>query len=447
MSGQSADELISKFEQDLKSATAKSSAKYFLMSVDSVKESRTDRDQLLVTGVRIDTGQTVAVVTKKSEGGQYIPEVGGVMRADKVALMQSADMSVARYSAQYFHAYGVNDRCLHAVVQCRPPYQDTEQKWNANVQVLDHEGPSVHIRTVEEFDKFVLALLRPWAWKNPGKCTHDVMGNPLWDQEGARGISPMVHIKMMGGEKVLTQIYGKACVSTPDGQTRLPTVAESKTVLEKSASFQKVRAMFDHEAVKALGLVLVPGVSVGVGRASIAHGQERYLRNPDGWDWTHDSEGQDAEKLYSVTRGYRSGMIHLKKSDKGAWVVVDANPSALTRLSAWGPKSTVEIEYDRGGPLAIQAQSQEQALKQPSKPAPAPAPRPSPQSVETPKPTVTESDSDVAKYGTDLVHTGVESIHAGANDAQPSASNALEDIFAEAEQLAKTRRGIPQFRM
>lgn len=443
MGSQTADELISKFEQDLKNSTQKSSAKYFLMSVESVKEATGKINQLLVTGVRTDNRQRVAVVTSKPDNGQYLPEVGGLMRADKVTPLQSADLGVPRYTAQYFHAYGQSDRCLHAVVQCRPPYQDGEGKWNANVLVLDHEGPSVHIKTVEEFDKFALALIRPWAWKTPGKCTHDVMGNPLWDKEGARGISPTVHIKIMGGEKVLAQIYGRACVSQPDGTTRLPTATESRELLEKSAAFQKVRALFDHEAVQTLGMVLVPGISIGVGRASIAQGQERYLRYPDGWDWTHEAEGDAQAK---ISRGFRSGMIHIKKSPTGQWGVVDANPSAENRISPWGPKSTVESEFERESPLSKQAQSQEQAIQRSPAKNQIPVQKMTNENSSDSRVHVAESPSFVSGLGEDLVHTGETTAPAPvATDVTPK--NSLEDIFADAEQLALKRRGIPQFKM
>lgn len=444
MGSQSAEELISKFESDLRNSAKKSSAKYFLMSVESVKEASGKINQLLVTGVRTDTRQRVAVVTSKPDNGQYLPEVGGMMRADKVTSLQSADLGVPRYSAQYFHAYGQSDRCLHAVVQCRPPYQDGDGKWNANVLVLDHEGPSVHIKTVEEFDKFALALIRPWAWKNPGKCTHDVMGNPLWNTEGARGISPVVHIKIMGGEKVLAQIYGRACVSQSDGTTRLPSPSESKALLEQSAGFQKVRALFDHEAVQTLGMVLVPGISIGVGRASIANGQERYLRYPEGWDWSHEAEG-DAQP--QISRGFRSGMIHIKQSPTGQWGVVDANPSAENRISPWGPKSTVEIEFERESPLSKQAKSQEQAIQR------SPAADRIPAQEKTTSDNLIDSQVDVAEpsslaggLGEDLIHTG-EATTPAPREPEASPTNSLDDIFADAEKLAQKRRGMPQFRM
>lgn len=396
------DNLIAQFESKIREAKRQDKANYFLVEVAKVKVKRGDPDAFMVEGRRLDNGQEVFVTSRKSTLGQHLPRAGSVMRADKASAAGTGN-GKALYNAAYFHAYGVDDLCIDGLVRAIKPYRAQSGMVSASVQVLNIENNGGFVTRPGELDSALLAALKPWAAEQSA-LSHDAKGKAIWSEKGGLGIQPMVLVRMVGGENVVA-LYGLGAVDQRKGEDdapdpRLPTDEEILAHVRKNKLYPQIAQMSQHPDFAKYGFALIPGMQINVGRGCLTGGQENHLAAPRVWDWEHRTnlpEGAEPKK----ERGWRGGYIHVKQTDIGRHIVVDAVPSNSYRLTGSVPKSKLEQDVlaDRAGATtgAQQQKAQQPATREVQRPsAPAPeaqrqqaqqsAPKTQRQQAQTPAP-------------------------------------------------------------
>lgn len=337
-------DLIAQFEMKIRDAKRQDRANYFLVEVANVKRNRNDDRAVLIEGRRLDNDQPIVMTTRKSSDGQHLPRPGSVMRADKATrLPTNMPNGAAKYTAEYFHAYGKEDLCIQGVMRASNPFT-RQAKTSATVQVLNLESNGGFVTKPQQLEAELLAALKPWAAEQ-SVLSHDVQGKPIWSENGALGIQPLVLVRMMGGDNVVP-FYGLGAVDQRQNEDdapnpRMPTDEEILAHVRKNPQYQNIVEMAKHPEFAKYGFALIPGVQFNVGRSCLGGGKENYLRAPDSWDWElRDNlpEGGQPKKI----RGWREGYIHVKQSDLGRHIVVDAAPNFAYRLTPGVSKTKLE---------------------------------------------------------------------------------------------------------
>lgn len=353
---------ISKLIGDQLKANRKEDApRRFLMTVTRVQVHETNPDLIKVFGVRTDTRQDVAVVTKKSSAGQYIPEVGGVMRADKTERLTSQNATIRLYKAQYFHAYRQGEFALEAIVQAPKARRSGGGMWTAQVSAFDLEVKVVEVRADRAASSLkgeILRLLKPWtdtATYTP--ITHDVAGRAIWGNgdRAIPGITPFVAIRI--GTNVM-RIWGTGVVKEGDGKNatyRFPTDQELIARIEGNVELhevQKLLAEHDPSELAKAAFYIIPALAIDVGRDALAGEKQSYLSPKEAFHYRARADSPD------VRAGYRSATLHLKMSRSDRMILTDATAAAGFALSSSLPYTQAELRVQealRGAGEALAA--------------------------------------------------------------------------------------------
>ncbi|MDU4254449.1 hypothetical protein [Pseudomonas sp.] len=363
------------FEKQFDTMRKQDQAKYFLMRVDRVDLAKNDPDSFRAMGVRLDNDQPVMVFSKKGPAGQHMPEVGGILRADKVArLAAKSTQNITAYNAEYFHAYGNDDFCIRAVAQAQRPKKDTRTGiWSADMRFFDVDTAPALIdgsQIAQNIENQLLAMLKPWSAEEASSITHDAAGKPLWDGEKARpGFSPFVAVR--SGSKTF-YVYGSGGVGKEVNNEKvysLPSDDHLRAMIQKNAGVQNLITIINNvaqqatpEQLKQLKITLIPGLQVRVGRDSLGGEKQSYLAVPDAFEWKRqdalDNEGNPLKQP-----GYRMADVHLKMSRKGSMMIVDAAPSAGGRLTQFIPETNAERDLRAAAAQQQEAQKQQAETK------------------------------------------------------------------------------------
>lgn len=332
---------------------------HLLITVQRFERSTADKDLFRVTGLRHDTGELVAVYSKKSAGGQKIPGIGDIFRADKaVASAMNGDMtdaegkkvSVQVFEAPYFHSYAKEDLCLSGVVRTSKPTQGSTGQWQASVTLFDTEVQSVVLTDAKNFEKEVLRLLKPWEMEAPSSITQDAVGRKIWGSDYAQGASPQIIIRQPGSDAIAEHrwIFGLGGVNAgtkeqpsyryPTDQEILehikkPVMVGNKSTPSNFTMLSGLMAQIEENPemkkgfIEGNGLTLVPAVKFPVGRDSLAENTEKYLAVKQAFVETDDAN-KDQNGNPKESRMFRPAILHIKESSTGRYIVVDAVPAA-----------------------------------------------------------------------------------------------------------------------
>lgn len=345
-------DLIKEFESRLSQIRREDEVKTFVVSVTGVRRHEQNQDLFQVRGVRADTGKTVYVSSKKSSSGQYVPEVGDLLRADKASRLPTGNNpEIACYKAEYFHTYGADDLCLRAVIRADRPKQNNEsQMWSAQVSAFDVENGVELISAPDQLDAVLLKMLKPWE-ANPtdSPIQSDLKGSAIWSDKPRQGITPKVALRMAGGAQHVW-VSGPSVVNGGTAEKpayRFPNDTEILNYLARNQKLTQLRtalANMEQERPGFLakeGLIAIPGVSFVVGRDSLSGDTEKYLRVPEAFTWT-DRDNLNGEGHPQTRRGYREAYVHVKTNSAGRMMVVDVVPSPNGRLTPGVPDTSVE---------------------------------------------------------------------------------------------------------
>lgn len=350
------ENLESKFKEIKKAA----SPNHLMISVLEVKVNKLDADQFQVKGVRLDTDTPVFLRSQKSSSGQYLPEVGGVIRADKLQAIPVKDKPhLELFSAQYFHSYPSDDFCLHAVVrpsEIKPNLKTKTDTCSVTAFDVDANATEVDMADFRSIDNTLLRLLKPWSKAtNASTITHDMNGKAIWSQDGTLGAVPLVVVRIPGTSAVKWITGLSAVKDEPNGPARAPTDREILNQIAKNTGLQQIKAALaqaeadDPGQLNGLKIILIPGASFNVGRDSMKG--EKYLGVKNAFDYK-DYQNKDAQDQPKVFRGFKSGYVHLKKAENGRLMVVDLTP-ALGKLTASIPETKIEIELREAAENAL----------------------------------------------------------------------------------------------
>ncbi len=340
--------------------------RYISIKVERVRTGRVNPDIFETIGVRLDTGERIALRAKKSSSGQAIPEEGGILRGDKCELLgpkEEGGQEIKCFSAKYFHAYGCNDYCVEGVVRAaKPKFNTAREMWGAQVTVFDIEKNVAHLQNPNTFIADVLSLLKPWEWKTPGATTHDRQGLALWDEGGTQGATPGLVIRLPGQDKNYwisglgaTNVGTKAQprYSVPTDEEILKYISAPRlrsgqmhpsafTELANLMSAAKGSAAMAQEFRELGGFVVIPNVAFVVGRDSLAGDTEKYLSNQHLYT-LQDQNSFDLNGEAKEYRGYRSNVqLHIKPNHAGRLMVVDAHANSGGKLTGRLPVSSLE---------------------------------------------------------------------------------------------------------
>lgn len=349
-------------------------AKYFLMKVEKVQIASNNSDSFRAIGTRVDNGAAVAVTSQKSSSGQHLPEVGGILRADKVSrLPPNPKLSqLTLYKAEYFHAYGQDELCLRAIVQAEKPRTNSQtQMQSAQVHAFDIESNVQQLnaaKIITELDRVVFTALKPWAAKHKSKITHDVKDSPVWgDGKTAKpGLTPFAVIRFEGQS---FKVYGTGMIKEgPENapKYRLPKDSEILSRIQANANINNLKsiaASLPEAALSKLDIYVIPGLSITVGRDSL----NDYIRIPEAFDWINQDK-LDGDGKPTIQAGFRLADIHVKESRKGRMMAVNAVPAAGGNLTKSIPLTKLEREAraqaQQSAPAsAAQSQSAQQATQ------------------------------------------------------------------------------------
>lgn len=465
------EELVSQRFAEKNKITA---ARYFLVKVEGVAIGRNNPDAFQVSGTRIDTGDQVRVISKKSASGQAMPEVGGIFRADK-ATQQKSENGITHYTADYFHAYGNNDFCLTATVQAQPPKKDESTgMWSAQVRAIDHTVNTLHVPA----DKFndrdlaaaILPALKPWQATESSSITHDAKGDHIWANP-VKGVNPFALVRFAG--KTLT-VYGIGAVERSPGVVEFPTDDEIIQKIKSNVPVQNMIAVLKDlpkDALAKVAFTVIPGMTINVGRESLAGESQKYLAVPQAFSWVDQSRVDPSGKPASYAGWRENAQVHMKLTRTDRMVVVDVVPGSNGTLH----KSIPETEFERkvrlekaagadqeqganvSQPAAAQQQApvqqapvQQESNQQPNQRSTAQARRAAPQAQSAP---VTQAANayddefedmgggamdDYEDYANDL--SAMESMNAAPANL---ADDDFDAIMAEAETKMLARRSGP----
>lgn len=450
------------FESQFEQMRKQDQAKYFLMQVVKVALVKDDPDSFIALGVRIDNEQKVAVYSKKSTSGQHFPEKGGILRADKVSRMpQKSKDDITAYSAEYFHAYRNDDFCIRAVAQAQRPKKDPQSKmWSADMRFFDVEKGPVMLdgnQIGAQIENELARMLTPWKAEEQSCITHDVKGSALWGDgnEARPGMSPFVAVR--SGAKTF-YVYGDGAVRQKTDNERefvynLPTDQQVKAKISKNTGLQNLLSVISNvqgqatpEQMAQLKITLIPGLQVRVGRDSLGGEKQSYLAVPSAFDWKNNDVLDDAGN--PTTRpGFRLADAHVKMSNRGSMMVVDAAPSAGGRLTQFIPETSIERELRVAAEQASAPQKPAEAQPQArgavtQEPAPVRQAREPQQSqYDAPAPNQYDDDpmddfGDMQQYAEDLVTMQSPDQNFGIDDE-------LDSLMEEATQRQKSRASRP----
>jgi len=448
-----------------------SASRYFLVTVDSVGLSKTNPDSFRVVGTRVDTGDKVMVMSKKATSGQALPEVGGVLRADKAARVKGPD-GIDTYSAEYFHAYAANEICMTATIKAEAPrYNNDSQMWSAQIRAVDTEvnaGETTADTLLNgKIAGVLLPYLKPWEAKNPSPLTHDAKGSAIWGVP-VKGINPMVTVRLAG--KTIN-VFGVGAVDGADGQMQWPS---DKMILEKITSNVKLRDLINSlgslppqakEALSTVPMAVIPGLSANVGRDSLAGDSQKYLAIPEAFRVVdHNRKDEKGQSLNYP--GWRENThVHMKITRSGRMAVVDAVPGAGGFLHSGVPETAAEVQRR----VAKAAMEQSGAVSAPT-PAPqapqakiaaAPAKEKETQEAPAVAPVRSEpvtaaqsaADNAIDDFDDDLPDFGDYSAYAndlaametmnGASGFDDGVDDGFDDVLAQAEARQAQRRKSP----
>lgn len=316
------------------------------------------RDEFRVLGRRVDNDSPTVVYSKKSTSGQHLPEVGGVLRADKATrIAAKSNEKYTSYDAQYFHAYGKDDLCLRAVAQAqRPKLDQSSNIWSADMRLYDIETAPVVLdgnQLEDSFEKELERLLKPWDFPEKSSITHDVQGKPVWGVGEARsGFSPFVAVR--SGSKTF-YVYGDGAVRKEGGSAEskeytLPSDERVRSRVQRAQGVQNLltvlRSVKEQAGADKLGQLkvsLIPGLQIRVGMEALGGQKQSYLAVPEAFDWVN-KDSLDPKGNPTSYPGYRPADIHVKESRTNRYMVVDASPSAGGRLTQFIPETRAERE-------------------------------------------------------------------------------------------------------
>lgn len=326
------------FEKSLQSALSRQSNKgnksYFVMSVVKVAQSPSNPDEIKVAGVRLDTDQKVVVTTNKAASGQRLPEIGGVMRADKVK-RTSVKGNFEDYTSEYFHAYPKTDFCLEATAMpMRPRDRNGDGRFSANVVFADH---AVGTKTITVADlvgpqgaSIIREHLKPWTFQDRSSITHDVSGKSLWDNPIV-GATPMLMVRI--GIAYDAFVYGASVGFDGDRKPALPADSRIEQSIANSRKLNNLIegikvAVPNPENQKAVPVELIPLLQVSVGRDCLGGLNEHYL----GAKAQFEARGVFNANVDEASRERRvwrtEALSHLRVSRTGRLQVVDLVPGA-----------------------------------------------------------------------------------------------------------------------
>lgn len=455
------------FKKQFSQMRKEDQAKYFLMHVESVKFSSNHRDTFKAIGTRVDNGQPVFVISTKSSSGQHLPEKGGILRADKVQREPSQGNSqITGYRAQYFHAYRPDSLCVQAVIQAPPPkYVSSSNMWSAQVHAVDVDTnvQMVNASTLlSDFEKRLCSLLKPWAAEKQSPITHDVKGAPLWDgQNASPGFAPFVVVRFAGQS---FKVYGTAAVKEGSGDDmtyRLPTDQEIMARVQSNPHVHNLKVIAQQapaEELAKLPITLIPGLSISVGRESLAGSEQKYLAIPEAFTWVNRDKLDEKGNATSHP-GYRMAFVHIKQSRTGRMMVTDVAPTPGGYLSKNVPETSLERELRLKREQAQTTQQASPAPQDASKQAPSPsrtprteAPAAAAAAAAVPAPAALDfddrvpngfddhiDDEDFAQYASDMA--AIESMNEGMDFGADSDE---EELLAAAAARQAERRSRPR---
>jgi hypothetical protein len=339
-------DIEARFKEAFAKTKKEESVKNFLVKVAKVQEVPGSPDSFVALGYRVDNDQKVAIFSKKASSNQYLPEVGGVIRAEKATRMP-AKGTTACFKSEYFYSYQQDSICLQAVIMAGQPRQDLESRmWQAQIHAydIDVNHSMLVADQPSELEEALVNSLMPWTNKTPSKITHDVRGKALWADASAAqpGFSPFSMIRVQGQELVL---YGKGSVKMDrNGEVsyRLPTVDEVRAHVQSHPKLQMLKTVFatlDPTELSKLYIAVIPGLSVTVGRDSIA--DRKYLAIPQAFDWKNYQKTDDKGNP-EIKPGYRHADVHIKTSRTGRMMVVMVAPTDGHRTYAKLPETEHE---------------------------------------------------------------------------------------------------------
>lgn len=464
-------DVASKVMAKLNALKKDDNARYFLVRVQHVAVGTKNKDTFKVTGERVDTGQIVSVISTKSSSGQYMPEVGGVLRADKPQRMPTHEGTT--YIAEYYLSYRQDDFCLNAIIQPSLP-RLSNNMWSANVQAFDREGKgSFYVRgdeVVQGIEAKLLQALKPWENQIESDIMFDVKGAPLWaDGSVARpGLNPFVVIRLQGQAAI--RVYGKGAINDSVGgapaQYRMPHDSEILEAIRSSSGLSRLKTALSElgsDDLASLKLAIIPGLSISVGRESLAGEKRKYLGIPQAF---HNEQVRE-NGLTEQIPGYREAYVSVRQSRQGRLMVVDAAHAARSRLSTSLPLIPMEKEYlyppQGSQPKPAESKSSKTAeddfvhTPQPqanvSTPAQRQQPQPNPATSRATRSAPTpaeqfeddfdesmESFDDIAMYSHDMA--AIEEMNAEADQFQPD--DGLDQLFQEAEERVRNRDFRPR---
>jgi len=457
---QTYDDLEAFVGQRFKPVSQSSNDYYFLLKVEKIAYDPKNRDIFHVLGERVDTGEKVQVKTQKSSSGQLMPEVGGIMRADKAQKRNGQSKSGATpYDAAYFYSYSDNraDKsfCLNGMIRATIPQLDNGM-WSARVQTMDLENSydvSAASLVDGSIDDVIAKALRPWENQAQNKVNFDASGNFMWGdgENPVFGASPRVTIRF-GGQG--TTFWGPSSVRaegyTEDNKVfRLPTYEETKAAFADHKGLKQIKSVLaglKAEEVAHFPVTVIHGASFDVGRDSLSGSNENYLKAPSQFRYAAEVKGNDGQTKIEERAGWREGIAHIKSSRSGRLIVVDT-VRAGGELSQVLPLTPQELARKNGtAPMFLEtaAPAQQSAPKQQPAPAPKqqPAQQPAPvQQQMMPEQPPVDDYADYADYAQDLDDIASMSDDFFGNDMVAAPEPELADDYLEQQMAAARKRG------
>lgn len=456
--------------------------RYFLVDVQSVAQSKKNRDAFRVVGTKVETGERVAVFAKKSSSGQNLPEPGGMFRADKAKMLKPdpSKPDIALYEAEYFHAYPAGDACLK-VIGSPQPSEFKDGFWSGKVNMIDVERggktiTALDMASPDALARQLLPFLKPWEHEQGNSTSHDLKGASIW-QQPMRGACPFAMIRLGDG---CARVFGKHPVKGADGTLSWPSDEELlqhlRTGLSRNNYLQRAfnalapLAKENPELLQSQKLTLMPGVSVNVGLASLSNGTEKYLPTPDMFRYANENRTKPDDP--EVRAGWREAYVHLK-ADGDKLFVVNMVPVSGSTMTKGVPLSAAEqAQMDQAQTQT--AQAGQQAAPDPQNPPPQdPAPQAqqqAPQSqqrvqnqVQQPAPHPVEdytpeepdmvddglgadysddyaaSMGDFESYASDLAAMEAMNADPAQSNEQEFEDDGFDDLIAQAEEKVKNR--------
>lgn len=302
----------------------------FLMTVAKVQQDQSDQTVYQVAGRRQDTNEHVIVRVKKQNYNQFIPQPGGVMRADGVAVDTSRAPSGQWkfYTANFFRSYAPDDLCIHAYAMPTPPrYRQEVNMTTAQVHCFDIDAAVTDAAPNMLKDNRLIAeimrAMKPWAAEQKTRITHDAKGHAIWSGAVKPGITPMAYVRV--GTHATMRIYGRAFER--EGETfRRPTDQEILNKLMQSKPMQTLQELAkvqNDPHMRTIPITVYPAMAVEVGRDSLKGDEMGHIRFRDNYEWV-DRNDPSSDGGQPVTKfGARMSFVHAKTTRNGNLIALD----------------------------------------------------------------------------------------------------------------------------